>query len=119
MVWKIITSRFYLFLFACLFFACLLFLLFLVPTQFPVVLHKIILVLLGATLGLLFDYLANPYARPTSYLKRVWYKQKTKQKAEGEADYQIAEDYFGVFCAVTIRRALVICAFIIAVAMGL
>lgn len=116
---KLITSRFYLFFFACLFFACLLFLLFLAPVQFPVVLHKIILVILGATIGLLFDYLAHPYARPTSYLTMVWYKKKNKQKEEDEADYQIVDGYFGVFCAVTIRRALIVLAFILAVAMGL
>lgn len=116
---KLLTSRFYLFFFGAVFLILMLVLFLLAPVQFPVVLHKIALTVLGATLGLFFDYFGNPYARPTSYLKIVWYKKQNKQKEEDEADYQIADGYFGVFCAVTIRRALIMLAFILAVALGL
>ena len=49
-------------------------LLFFSPVQGPVVLYKVALVVVAAIAGMAFDFLAFPYALPSSYLDKDWRK---------------------------------------------
>lgn len=118
MLKKILNSKFYLYFFALLGAALLFLLLVLSPVQLPVVLYKITLVAIAAIFGLFFDFIAFPYARPTSYLCREWHKQAEKH-IDDDADYPIAKEYKTVFSYAMLRRTIIIGAFILAVALGL
>ena len=85
-------------------------LLFFSPAQGPVVAYKLALVVVAAIAGMVFDFLAFPYALPSSYLDKDWRE---------DPDFPIATGYFRPFCATMLRRAVIIAAFVIAVALGL
>ncbi|MBX3654160.1 MAG: putative holin [Ramlibacter sp.] len=87
------------------------------PVQMPVVLYKAALIALAAVLGYWLDRALFPYARPDGYLVRDWRYGTTEP--ENDADYRIAPGYTWPFCVATVRRALVVGAVVIGVALGL
>lgn len=89
------------------------------PYQGPVVAYKLALVCVAAIAGLVFDFLAFPYALPSSYLDRDWRDDPDAAGDDGQPDFPVAEGYHGPFCAALTRRALIIAAFVVAVALGL
>ena len=94
-------------------------LLFFSPYQGPVVAYKLALVMLAAIAGMVFDFLAFPYALPSSYLDKDWRKDPDATGADGKPDFPIAAGYFRPFCAAMLRRACIIAVFVLAVAVGL
>lgn len=89
------------------------------PVQGPVVAYKLALVMVAAIAGMVFDFLAFPYALPSGYLDRDWRKNPDATGADGKPDFPIAIGYFRPFCAALLRRAVIIAAFVLAVALGL
>lgn len=89
------------------------------PPQGPVIGYKLALVMLAAICGMIFDFLAFPYALPSSYLDKDWRRDPNATDPDGKPDYPVAEGYIMPFCASLTRRAIIIFGFCIAVAMGL
>lgn len=89
------------------------------PAQGPVVAYKLALVMVAAIAGMVFDFLAFPYALPSGYLDRDWRENPDATGADGKPDFPIATGYFRPFCAALLRRAVIIAAFVVAVALGL
>lgn len=89
------------------------------PIQLPVILYKLALVLVSGVAGLIFDYLFFPYAVPSGYLSRDWRKDPDANGDDGIPDYTICDGYIPAFCASLLRRALIVAAFVLAVALGL
>ena len=87
------------------------------PVQLPVVLYKTALIALAAVLGYWLDRALFPYARPDSYLKKDW--RFGTQEPEGDADYPVCEAYSREFCVAQIRRAIIVGAVVVGLAMGL
>lgn len=94
-------------------------LLFFSPVQGPVVLYKMALVVVAAIAGMAFDFLAFPYALPSSYLDRDWREDPEAAGEDGQPDFPVATGYLRPFCAAMLRRACIIAAFVLAVALGL
>lgn len=94
-------------------------LVFLSPYQGPVVAYKLALVMVAAIAGMAFDFLAFPYALPSSYLDKDWREDPEATGDDGQPDFPIATGYFRPFCAAMLRRACIIAAFVLAVALGL
>ena len=94
-------------------------LLFFSPAQGPVIVYKLALVELAAVVGLIFDFLAFPYALPSSYLIRDWRKNPTASGEDGKPDFPVIPGCYRVFAGACIRRALIVSAFVLAVALGL
>ena len=89
------------------------------PVQGPVVAYKLALVVVAAIAGMAFDFLAFPYALPSGYLDRDWRENPDATGTDGKPDFPIANAYHGPFCAALTRRAVIIAAFVLAVALGL
>ena len=87
------------------------------PVQLPVVLYKAALIALAAVLGYWLDRALFPYARPDSYLQQDW-RLGTVEPVD-DADYPVCERYGREFCVAQIRRAIIVGAVVIGVAMGL
>ncbi|MCX7506631.1 putative holin [Delftia tsuruhatensis] len=87
------------------------------PQQLPVALYKASLISLAAVLGYWLDRALFPYARPDSYLVRDWRLGSTEP--EGDVDHPVVPAYTWVFSAAMLRRALVVAAVVLGVAMGL
>lgn len=115
----ICNPRFLLALFVSLGIALLLGVIFFSPPQGPVIGYKLALVMLAAICGMIFDFLAFPYALPSSYLDKDWRRDPNATGPDGKPDYPVAEGYIMPFCASLTRRAIIIFGFVIAVAMGL
>lgn len=94
-------------------------LLFFSPVQGPVVAYKLALVIVAAIAGMVFDFLAFPYALPSSYLDKDWREDPEATGEDGQPDFPVATGYFRPFCAAMLRRACIIAAFVLAVALGL
>lgn len=94
-------------------------LLFFSPYQGPVVVYKLALVMVAAIAGMAFDFLAFPYALPSGYLDRDWREDPEAAGEDGQPDFPIANGYVRPFCAAMLRRACIIAAFVLAVALGL
>ena len=94
-------------------------LVFLSPYQGPVVAYKLALVMVAAIAGMAFDFLAFPYALPSSYLDKDWRTDPDATGEDGKPAFPIAIGYFRPFCAALLRRAVIIAAFVMAVALGL
>ena len=60
-----------------------------------------------------------PYALPSSYLDKDWRTNPDATGEDGKPDFPIANGYFRPFCAALLRRAVIIAAFVVAVALGL
>ena len=89
------------------------------PAQGPVVAYKLALVMLAALCAMVFDFLAFPYSLPSGYLDKDWRKNPDATAPDGKPDYPVAEGYILPFCFALTRRAIIIFAFILAVALGL
>jgi hypothetical protein len=87
------------------------------PQQAEVVYYKFSLVILGAFLGYLIDKVLFPYARPDGYLHDFW--QHGAKEIKGEVDHAIVDGYKHVFGFVMIRRAIIVTAVILSVALGM
>ena len=87
------------------------------PVQLPVVLYKAALIALAAVIGYWLDRALFPYARPDSYLQQDW-RLGTLEPVD-DADYPVCERYTREFCVAQIRRAIIVGAVVIGVAMGL
>lgn len=87
------------------------------PVQLPVVAYKASLIALAAVLGYWLDRALFPYARPDGYLVRDW--RLGTEAPQGDADYPIVPAYLPAFCHAMLRRAIVIAAVVIGVALGL
>ena len=89
----------------------------LAPQQLPVSLYKLSLVTMAGVVGYWLDRSLFPYARPDSYLKHDWRGNGTR--CEMDADHQIAQGYTQVFAAAMLRRAIIVGAVVVGVALGL
>ncbi len=113
------NPRFLLALFLLCGIALLAALMFLSPVQGPVVLYKVALVVVAAIAGMVFDFLAFPYSLPSSYLDWDWRDDPEAAGEDGQPDFPVAEGYLRPFCTAMLRRAVIIAAFVLAVALGL
>ena len=106
-------------LFAWFLLALLLFggLVFTQPEQAQVVIYKYALVISAAYVAYWLDRQMFPYARPDSYLKEFW--QNGTKEPLNAADYEVVPEYALIFALVMLRRALITCAVIVGVTMGL
>ena len=91
------------------------------PQQLPVALYKLALIVLAGVLGYWLDRSLFPYARPDSYLATDSWKLclATSGKACSDADLVVVPGYEQIFAAAMIRRALIVLACILGVALGL
>ena len=92
---------------------------FLIECDQSTVAYKLALVMVAAIAGMAFDFLAFPYALPSSYLDKDWREDPEATGDDGQPDFPIATGYFRPFCAAMLRRACIIAAFVLAVALGL
>lgn len=90
------------------------------PQQLPVVLYKLSLLSLAGIAGYWLDRHLFPYARPDSYLDSVdWRRWLQKRgKSSYAPDLTVTNGYHLVFCAAQLRRALVVSACVVGVALG-
>ena len=87
------------------------------PQQLPVTLYKLSLITLAAVVGYWLDRSLFPYARPDGYLSFRWHG---RGKADDyNADHPIADGYYLVFALAMLRRALIVAAVVLVVALGL
>ncbi|SNS05897.1 Putative 2/3 transmembrane domain holin [Humidesulfovibrio mexicanus] len=87
------------------------------PHQAPVLMYKLGGVAAGGCLGYLLDVAAFPYAKPSGYLRVDW--RNVDNFEDDKPDYGFAlgcELPFLIACA---RRAAIICACMLAVALAL
>ena len=89
------------------------------PYQGPVVAYKLALVVVAAIAGMAFDFLVFPYALPAGYLDKDWRDNPDATGEDGQPDFPVADGYLLPFCAAMLRRACIIAAFVLAVALGL
>ena len=91
------------------------------PQQLPVALYKLCLITLAGVVGYWLDRGLFPYARPDSYLTASDWRLRLREigKQVGDADLRVANGYELIFAAVLVRRALIVGACILGVAMGL
>ncbi|MCW5223504.1 hypothetical protein D5041_07815 [Verminephrobacter aporrectodeae subsp. tuberculatae] len=87
------------------------------PQQLPVALYKLSLISLAAVVAYWLDRSLFPYARPDGYLQHHW--RDTGGACELDADYQVSPGYHQVFAAAMLRRAIIVGAVVIGVALGL
>ena len=87
------------------------------PQQVPVALYKLSLISLAAVVGYWLDRSLFPYARPDSYLKLDW--RCVDGRCSRDADFQVASGYQRVFALAMLRRAIIVAAVVIGVALGL
>ncbi|APY32526.1 TPA: putative holin [Citrobacter freundii] len=82
------------------------------PQQLPVVVYKLSLITLAAVLGYWLDRSLFPKSRPGQYLKH-------DEKLMADGRFPVQTGLHMVFSAALIRRALIVAAVCLAVAMGL
>jgi len=87
------------------------------PSKLPIGLYKLTLISLAAVVAYWLDRALFPYARPDSYLKRDW--RHGTDEPEDQADYEVVPGYELIFSYAMLRRALVVVAVVIGVALGL
>lgn len=87
------------------------------PQQVLVALYKLSLISLAGVVGYLLDRSLFPYARPDGYLKHDW--RQTPGRQALRADHAVAMGYKQVFAAAQVRRAIVVGAAMLGVALGL
>ena len=86
-------------------------------TQLPVVLYKLTLISLAAVIGYWLDRSLFPYARPDGSLKLRW--KGRPEAADYKVDHPVVDGYQRVFATAMLRRAIIVAAVMLAVAMGL
>lgn len=89
----------------------------LAPHQAPVLLYKLGGVAAGGCLGYLLDCAAFPYAQPSGYLRVDW--RDVDSFEDDQPDYAVVTGYGSAFNAACLRRAAIICACMLAVALAL
>lgn len=82
------------------------------PQQLPVVIYKLALITLAAVLGYWLDRSLFPKSRPGQYLRH-------EHKLMADGRYPVQTGHHMVFSAVLLRRAIIVSAVCLAVAMGL
>jgi hypothetical protein len=87
------------------------------PHQAPVLVYKLGAVAAGGCLGYLLDVAAFPYAKPSGYLRFDW--RAIENFADDAPDYGIVDGYQTAFFIACGRRALIVCACMLAVALAL
>ena len=87
------------------------------PQQVPVVVYKLSLVSLAGVIAYWIDRSLFPYGRPDGYLVRDW--RCGACIGTHRVDHPIAEGYERPFMVATLRRAVIVAAVIVAVALGL
>lgn len=87
------------------------------PQQLPIALYKLCLISLAGVVAYWFDRALFPYARPDSYLEVHW--QDGTSEPLFDADYRVVPGYQLVFAVAMVRRALVVLAIIVGVALGM
>lgn len=87
------------------------------PQQLPVVAYKLSLISLAVVAAYWLDRSLYPYARPDSYLETNW--RHGSDEPDFDADYRIVPGYQWAFCAAMLRRAIIVGAVVLAVALGL
>ena len=87
------------------------------PQQLPVALYKLSLISLAAVVAYWLDRSLFPYARPDSYLLRDW--RHGTEEQEFEADYPVLAEHMLPFCVAMLRRAIIVGAVVVGVALGL
>ena len=88
------------------------------PQQIPVVGYKLALALLAGLAGYWLDRVIWPYAAPSSYLCDDWRNDPDADNAY-DADYPIVIPYKQIFVAAMFRQALIVCACVMGVCLGL
>ncbi|WP_374351667.1 putative holin [Chitinimonas sp.] len=88
------------------------------PNPSHIAFYKLVLVMLAGCVGYALDVLLFPYGRPDGYLfAGEW--TAMEPSADGDADYPVLDNYKMVFAAAMIRRAVIVAACIIGVALGM
>lgn len=91
------------------------------PHQLPLALYKLSLIALAAVVGYWLDRSLFPYSRPDGYLNTSNWLDSIRfcGKRESAADLSVAKGYEHVFSIAMLRRALIVGACILGVALGL
>lgn len=100
-------------------FVLLLGLFFVSPQQVPVALYKLTLITIAAVLGYHLDRALFPYARPDIYLRNNDWKSCLRNAPEYKEHYELVDGYALVFAMAMLRRAIIVAAVVIGVALGL
>ena len=87
------------------------------PVQLPVVAYKLTLISLAAIVAYWLDRALFPYARPDGYLAKDW--REGACIGTSPVDYPIVQEYRLAFIGACLRRAIVVLAVVIGVALGL
>lgn len=90
------------------------------PQQLPVVLYKLSLLSLAGIAGYWLDRHLFPYARPDGYLNSADWREWISRRGKSSfgPDFCVAKGYVLPFCAAMLRRALVVAACVVGVALG-
>lgn len=88
------------------------------PQQVPVALYKLTLITIAAVLGYHLDRALFPYARPDIYLRNDW-RSDLQNAPEYKDHYELVDGYALVFAMAMLRRAIIVAAVVIGVALGL
>jgi len=88
------------------------------PVQLPIVLYKAALVAVAAVLGYWIDRGVFPYARPDGYLVNDWRDGDLYRTGE-DVSHPVVVGYEIVFLGAMLRRAVVVAAVVLALALGL
>jgi hypothetical protein len=89
------------------------------PQQVPVALYKLTLIALAAVVGYHLDRALFPYARPDIYLRNNDWKSCLRNAPEYKEHYELVDGYALVFAMAMLRRAIIVAAVVIGVALGL
>lgn len=89
----------------------------LAPHQAPVVLYKLGAVLAAACLGHMVDLALFPYAQPSGFLRVDW--RTVESFEDNQPDYATVPGYELTYNLACLRRAAIVCACMLAVALAL
>lgn len=87
------------------------------PQNLPVALYKTALIALAAVIGYWLDRALFPYARPDGFLQRDW--RYGTDEPENDVDFPVVMAYGRIYCAAMLRRAIVVAAVVLGMAIGL
>ena len=88
-----------------------------VPPPHQVAIYKAALIAMAAVLGYWLDRALFPYARPDGFLRRDW--RYGTDEPENDVDFPVVLPYARIYCAAMLRRAIVVAAVVVGVAVGL
>ena len=87
------------------------------PQQIPIAVYKLSLIALAAVVGYWVDRMIFPYARPDGYLDIDW--RHGTDEPINQVDFKVVNGYHTIFAAAMLRRAIVVAAVVLGVALGL